>query len=145
MSILKSRERSLTSSSMRFRILALLTLVITIGCGPAYVKTPAEIVRIDSGKMQACTVYLRMTLNELVESCGRPQEMVDWVNHAGGKCLIYPTEAQGFGLALRAPTIAVCVERVAGGEAGFLESSAARDGLEVVAVHGLAYDPNARP
>ena len=112
-----------------------------IGCAPAYVKTPAEIVRIEGGKMQACTVYLGSTLSELVDACGRPSEMVDWAGHAGGKCLVYPTDAQGFGLALRAPTIAVCVERRSGQDSGFMESPEARDALKVVAVYGLAYVP----
>lgn len=119
-----------------------LLLPLLVGCGSAYIPTPAYVTRFEGDALRACQVQLGMTVAELVSDCGRPDRIVPWIGHPDSeRCLIYETKASALGAPAGAPFIAVCTG-LGEGDGGFLAQDSRR---RVVAVFGLRGHAQAEP
>ncbi len=86
----------------------LLACVLMSGCIQS-VATNAVIARTYNNNFQTCTISLNWTVDQLLEACGAPDQVVTTANKTS-ECLIYGTEAVTMVTGEGPPAYAACVE-----------------------------------
>lgn len=91
---------------------AALLAVLVCSCGPSIRPTPADVYQYApraDGRLAlwTCTVALGWTEDQLLMQCGPPA--LEMPHAVAGRCLLYPSVATSFVLAVGPPYLAVCL------------------------------------